>query len=126
MTYCFFVVMGGLQVDISDIKPSHYVRYTHHADEMPSTLPLSVDGVIELAELGHLCKLIVPHGVIDDKSKGALLQKALVLIQVLWMAIQCIARAVAGFPISLLELHTFGHVLFTLLMYGFWFRVRIS
>ncbi|KAK1776162.1 hypothetical protein QBC45DRAFT_444601 [Copromyces sp. CBS 386.78] len=121
MTFCFFVVMSGLQVDISGIKPSHYVRYSHHADEMPSILPLSVDGVIELAELGHLCKLIVPHSVIDDKSKGALLQKALVLIQVLWMAIQCIARSVAGFPISLLELHTFGHVLFTLLMYGFWF-----
>ncbi|KAH7631287.1 hypothetical protein B0T09DRAFT_263092 [Sordaria sp. MPI-SDFR-AT-0083] len=120
MKFCYFVVMGGLQVDISDIKPSDYVRFHFHGDNMPEMLPLSADGVIELAMLGYLDKLLVEKTVIEDKSKGALVQKCVVLVQVAWMGIQCIARKAEGYPISLLELHTFGHVVVAMLLYLCW------
>lgn len=125
MKFCYFVVMGGLQVDISDIKPSDHVRLHFHGDKMPEKLPLSADGVIELAMLGYLDKLLVEHTVIEDKSKAALVQKCVVLIQVAWMGIQCIARKSAGYPVSLLELHTFGHVLVAMLLYLCWLRVSL-
>ncbi|EGO58801.1 hypothetical protein NEUTE1DRAFT_99001 [Neurospora tetrasperma FGSC 2508] len=124
MKFCYFVVMGGLQVDISDIKPSDHVQFYFHGHNMPETLPLSADGVIELAKLGpgYLEKLLVEPAVIEDKSKGALVQKCVVLVQVAWMGIQCIARKAAGYPVSLLELHTFGHVLVAMLLYLCWLK----
>ncbi|KAK3487449.1 uncharacterized protein B0T23DRAFT_206802 [Neurospora hispaniola] len=124
MKFCYFVVMGGLQVDISDIKPSDHVQFYFHGHNMPETLPLSADGVIELAKLGsgYLEKLLVEPTVIEDKSKGALVQKCVVLVQVTWMGIQCIARKAAGYPVSLLELHTFGHVLVAMLLYLCWLK----
>ncbi|KAK3398425.1 hypothetical protein B0T20DRAFT_208195 [Sordaria brevicollis] len=122
MKFCYFIVMGGLQVSISDIKPSDYVRYNFHGDKIPETLPLSADGVIELAKLGYLDKLLVKPTVIEDKSKGAWAQKCVVVIQVAWMGISCIARKAAGYPVSLLELHTFGHVLVAMLLYMFWLK----
>ncbi|KAK3947873.1 hypothetical protein QBC32DRAFT_246888 [Pseudoneurospora amorphoporcata] len=120
MKFCYFIVMGGLQVDISDIKPSDYVRFHFHGDNMPEMLPLSADGVIEFAMLGYLDKLLVENTVIEDKSKGALVQKCVVLVQVAWMGIQCIARKAEGYPVSLLELHTFGHVVVAMLLYLCW------
>ena len=106
----FFVVMGGFQMAVSD-----------ESGECLETL--SPKGVRKLAE-ANLKPFIVARAFIDDRSKANTLQKGLVLLQVGWMALQCIARKVHGLPLALLELHTMVHVVCAITMYAFWFKVR--
>ncbi|KAK3681005.1 hypothetical protein B0T22DRAFT_495010 [Podospora appendiculata] len=63
---------------------------------------------------------IYPSEHIEDRSKANTIQKALVLTQVGWMALQCIVKKAQGFPISLLEIHTFFHVVCAVALYTLW------
>lgn len=105
----FFLTMGGLQI----MRPSV-------DGEIPAAL--SLEGIKMLAKI-NLDALKISPLSIDDRSKADTIQKALVLLQVTWMATQCIARTAYGLPICLLELHTMVHVICALAMYGFWFKV---
>jgi hypothetical protein len=111
MKYGFFAVMGGFEVSIGEIRRRlrKYVR-------------LSPKGVLQLAKLGYPLHVLEAH--IDDKGKANLIQKSLVMLQVTWMAIQCITRRAYGLPLTLLEIHTMVHVVCALTMYIFWFYVR--
>lgn len=73
-----------------------------------------------LAKHGHFVD--ISDDVIRDKSKADMLAKSLVCIQVSWMLVQTIARKVAGYPITLLEVHTLVHVACAIAMYGLWFQ----
>ncbi|KAJ4014498.1 hypothetical protein NW752_007263 [Fusarium irregulare] len=75
--------------------------------------------IIKLAERGHWIQIRKQD--IDDKSKADTIQKTLVVIQVLWMVIQCIARRVYDLPSSLLEIHTIVHVVCAVFLYACWF-----
>lgn len=103
--------MGGFVIDVSDMHPT--MRY----------LTLTPEGVLKLARRGHFLR--VYEWSIKDKSKADVLAKGLVCVQVFWLVVQCIARKASGYPISLLELHTFVHVICALMMYGLWFRVSL-
>lgn len=112
MEYGFYVVMGGLVVDIRDVKGSY------------ATVPkatLTSYGVIELAKQRHFFD--IPPETLLDKSKASISGKTLVCIQILWMVVQCIARKATGYPLTLLEIHTMVHVVCALGMYVFWFSV---
>jgi hypothetical protein len=111
MTYCFYVVMGGFVVDVSDIHKSH---------SMMTLRPL---GIVHLAERGHFIEM--PEKAIQDKSKADLLAKTLVCLQVMWMIVQCIGRKAQGLPISLLEIHVLVHVACALCIYALWIKVSI-
>lgn len=102
--------MGGLQVSIEDIYPSEHVQFGK--EPPPEIVSLSEHGVKELARLGKFDKVFVPENVIDDKRKEGMLQKFIVFVQILWMAMQCSVRKAKGLPISTLEVHTFCHVLY--------------
>ncbi len=85
---------------------------------------LSHKGVCRLGKVS-VKPFILPCAVIEDRSKADTLQKGLVLIQVGWMALQCITRKVQGLPLTLLELHTMVHVACAIVMYSFWLKVRM-
>jgi hypothetical protein len=110
LKYGFFAVMGGLEVSIAEI---------HNTTK---NVRLSPKGVLQLAKLGYPLHVLEAH--IDDKGKANLIQKSLVMLQVTWMAIQCITRRAYGLPLTLLEIHTMVHVVCALTMYIFWFYVR--
>jgi hypothetical protein len=116
LRYCFFVVMGGIRVDIHDINPLGPSYF-------PDMIPLSPSGVEGFARLGNFFPM--SSADIEDRSKANIFQKALVLVQISWMAIQCVARTIAGAPISLLEIHTMVHVLCATMLYCFWLKVSI-
>ncbi|KAF8865240.1 hypothetical protein BDZ45DRAFT_612349 [Acephala macrosclerotiorum] len=106
MTYCFYAIMGGFALDVSELHDEY--KY----------LTLTTEGVQYLAEKGHLMGI---SGVsIKDKSKADSLAKVLVCLQMTWLIVQCVVRKVYGYPISLLELHTFVHAICALLMYVLW------
>ena len=86
-----------------------------------SPVTLSSDGMIALARQGHFVD-ISPEDI-GDKSKADILTKSLICIQVLWIVIQCIARKAAGYPLTLLEIHTMVHVVCALTIYVLWWKV---
>ena len=118
LRYCFFVIMGGFQVSIAAFKPGPQATLA----PVPDIVALAPGGVVELARLGRFIPMQAER--IDDKSKANPFQKGLVFLQILWMVVQCCARAAAGAPITLLEVHTMVHVLCAMLLYLFWLKVR--
>ncbi|KAI1144977.1 hypothetical protein F4825DRAFT_467708 [Nemania diffusa] len=107
-TYCFYAMMGGFVVDVSAIHDEF--RY----------LTIMPAGLAILAKHGHFIAL--SEKSIRDKSKADVLAKTLVCIQVAWLIIQSIERALNGLPIALLEIHVLAHVACALLLYGIWFE----
>ncbi|CVK99611.1 uncharacterized protein FMAN_02437 [Fusarium mangiferae] len=63
---------------------------------------------------------------IDDKSKADYFQKILVVMQVIRMVLQCIARKIQNLPLSLLEVHTMVHVVCAIFLYLCWFRKPLN
>ncbi|KAK7413930.1 hypothetical protein QQX98_007197 [Neonectria punicea] len=117
--YGFFVAMGGLEIPIKDIQ--HWTnRWATRGTLESGSLRLSVNGVLQLARLGHF--IPIPTSSIDDKSKADTFQKFLIMTQVIWMATQCIVRKAYGLPVSLLEIHTMVHVVCAVVMFVFWIK----
>lgn len=100
-----FDQLGGL-VSLEDMDRDKRELFTKLlvAGEHGVSFILTSASVLELASFDHW--IYVTDATIDDKSKASPVQKGLVLLQVLWMATQCISRASYGLPITLLELHT--------------------
>ncbi|KAF6820078.1 hypothetical protein CPLU01_12852 [Colletotrichum plurivorum] len=122
LDFCFFVVMGGFQVSVADegIEPGPAFE-SHGYVPKPFVLRVSASGFLRLVMLGEIdLSNTLKATYIDDRSKTDVIQKALVLIQVSWMALQCIVRKVQGLPITLLEIHTMVHVVCALILYLFW------
>jgi len=57
---------------------------------------------------------------IEDKSKGDIISKAVVVFQTGWFVAQCITRASQGLPITELELITVAFAAFNLTIYLLW------
>ena len=106
MIYCFYAIMGGFIVDVSESLPSI------------GTLTLTGSGVRELATRGHHLKL--GQKAIMDKSKADLLAKGLVICQIGWLVLQSLARKAVGLPLTLLEVHTMSHVAAAVVLYACW------
>jgi hypothetical protein len=108
MTYAHYATMGGFGVEIGQF----------HNALMQGTL--NTNGLLFLADQGYFFELATE--TIADKSKANLLAKSFVCLQVLWVAGQTIERKIAGYPISILEIHTLVHVFCALIMYTLWFQ----
>ncbi|KAL8665294.1 MAG: hypothetical protein Q9202_002345 [Teloschistes flavicans] len=107
-TYGYFVLMGGLIVDVS------------HLHDRLQTVILTSSGVQRLAETG--CFFDVSDQDIQDKSKADFLAKGLVLLQITWTILQCLSRKATGLPLSILEVHILVHAGCALIMYTLWFH----
>jgi hypothetical protein len=57
-----------------------------------------------------------------DKSKADKFAKLLACLQIGWLSVQCVARAIQGLPISLLEIGTVGFAIPSLATFGLWFN----
>lgn len=112
LQYGFYVTMGGFVYAVDDLSPRK------------SRMILTPLGVIALARQGHFVN--INQSTIEDKSKANILTKSLICIQVSWMVIQCIARAAAGYPLTLLEVHTMVHVVCAICMYALWWNVGVG
>ncbi|AEO69224.1 uncharacterized protein THITE_2052648 [Thermothielavioides terrestris NRRL 8126] len=120
LRYAFFAVMGGVRIVPAEVEKFLGAKEKQQYARRP--LRLTPDGVIELARRDFW--IYISRERIDSKSKANTLQKALVLLQVSYSAITCVARRVYGLPLSLLEIHTMVHVISAVLLYALWFEVR--
>jgi hypothetical protein len=98
-----------------------FIISTQEIDSERSYSTITAKGILALAREGQFVS--IDESQISDRSKADILAKGLVCLQVLWMLIQCIARKSAGYPLTILELHTFVHVCCALAMYVLWFKV---
>jgi hypothetical protein len=143
MQYAFFVVMGGVQIEWSRIsrfvsgdeeemdtettRPFQIKKLRDESmmtdENLKRTFPLNGNGIIDLAKQD--CWVYIPPLRIEAQKKADLIQKTLVLLQVAWMALQCIARGSYGLPLTLLEIHTMVHVICAMTLYIFWLKVSV-
>ncbi|GKU20688.1 unnamed protein product [Fusarium langsethiae] len=128
LQHAFFIIMGAVRFDVHDIFSLTDLDKAHcnHFEKTVlgrRSVRSAPASIIWLAERGHWIKIRKQD--IDDKSKADTVQKALVLIQVLWMVTQCIARRIINLPLSLLEIHTIVHVVCAVLLYICWLEEAI-
>ncbi|KAK4450305.1 hypothetical protein QBC34DRAFT_403236 [Podospora aff. communis PSN243] len=134
----FFAAMGGFVLSGEDGTMSKYEHPepvgSHRRKGIPRdkcVLAVSASGFKKLLELGIIQQLVrcnklgeehFHNRTIEDRSKGSLVAKAIVSVQLLWMVIQCIGRKVAGLPVTLLEAHVLIQIGFTIIAYVCWWR----
>ncbi|RFN45570.1 hypothetical protein FIE12Z_10175 [Fusarium flagelliforme] len=129
LKYAFCIVMGAVRFDVhgilslSDLNESDRDYFKNTGLRRRSVRP-GPAAIIQLAKRGYWIQ--IPKQDINDKSKADTIQKTLVVIQVLWMVTQCIARRIYDLPLSLLEIHTIVHVACAVFLYACWFEKPLS
>ncbi|KAG6915933.1 hypothetical protein DXG01_009227 [Tephrocybe rancida] len=101
----FFAIMGGFQICPSDgtTRP-----FTLHPDDIGPCLEKH--------------DITISEQDIQDKSKGDLLAKSLVLLQVTWFILQVVARAAQRLDITELEVVTLAFAILNYFTYFCWWN----
>lgn len=87
--------------------------------------PLRTLSPDELAHLSQTKEIDFPNiseQEIEDRSKGDLISKGLVIIQTSWFVIQCIARGIEGMVITEIEVVTLAFAVLNGILYFFWWN----
>ncbi|KAI5839748.1 hypothetical protein DFP73DRAFT_613638 [Morchella snyderi] len=103
----YFVHMGGYSVG----KVEDYSQFANI---------LTPNGLLFLSENGLVAPEVLRKKSIADKNKADLFVKVWVFLQIIWMATQCLLRALRHIPITTLESHVVLHVIYTIFTYGIW------
>ncbi|KAI9462143.1 hypothetical protein F5148DRAFT_233795 [Russula earlei] len=104
ITHGFFAIMGGFM----EYEGNRPVRVL-----LPEELrSYSLTGNGEFPRIAKM--------EIEDKSKGDIVSKTLVVLQTSWFVTQCIARGVQGLPVTELELVTVAFATLNFVMYLLW------
>lgn len=119
MEGAFFVVMGGFVVDLDPDLSNGWTRTTE--GDSPLTT-LTSDGFLKYLAQGYIHSDTFRMEDIYEKHTSSAISKFLACIQAAWFTLQCGSRWVAGLPLSLLEIHVAIQVLFTAVMYVFWWQ----
>jgi len=106
----FFALMGGFVVSVKE--KNQWI--------LDDGRTLTPRGVLELARLNVLPEVNVE--TVRNRSQSDRLAKAIVILQVSWMFVQTISRAIYRLPITLLELNTLAHISVALALYGLWWK----
>ncbi|KAG6830143.1 hypothetical protein H0H92_002007 [Tricholoma furcatifolium] len=102
-THAFFAIMGGFKVCANQEDGS---RVTLNPDDVE---PYLINKDIDISEQEIL-----------DKSKGDVISKSLVVLQVTWFMLQVLARAIQGLAITELEVVTLAFALLNIMTYFCW------
>ncbi|KAJ7277108.1 hypothetical protein C8J57DRAFT_182770 [Mycena rebaudengoi] len=115
LVHGFYAVMGGYAIDVSNMPgdpflPNGMKRVTLTADGLRSS---------SFNTHQNSCPKY-PRKTSTTRARRTGLAKLLVALQAAWFCMQCIACASQDLPISLLEITTGGHALYTLFTYILW------
>ncbi|KAJ3566628.1 hypothetical protein NP233_g6878 [Leucocoprinus birnbaumii] len=102
----FFLQMGGILIADGNTG----------CPEKALTLPL----LKELIELGEVNPIELSEEEIEDKSKGDILTKLLVVLQTSWFVLQCLARWATQLSVTELEVMTFSFAILNVITYALW------
>jgi hypothetical protein len=71
-------------------------------------------------------EILITEKEIQDKSKADALSKGLIVTQLAWFILQCIARVVEGLPITHLELVTVAFATLSFVTYALWWNKPLN
>ncbi|KAF8659476.1 hypothetical protein AX16_001843 [Volvariella volvacea WC 439] len=108
-THGFFVQMGGLMLEVEE---KQYQVVTWDTVFRPTGFYAGSDEVTKIP--------IIRKKEIQDRGKGDLLSKAIVVLQTSWFVVQCIARRVEGLLLTELELVTLAFAALNVMTYILW------
>ncbi|KAF8331045.1 uncharacterized protein EI90DRAFT_3016499 [Cantharellus anzutake] len=113
-THSYFVTMGGF----FDSSKQEVVKPDINGD--PSTLFEKYPGIIDKS-WGHRKVTVTREGVLD-RSKGDFFSKSIVVLQLLWFAVQYVGRWASHLPRSQLEVMTLAYAALSILVYALWWH----
>ncbi|KAA1473510.1 hypothetical protein DENSPDRAFT_839988 [Dentipellis sp. KUC8613] len=79
---------------------------------------LSHTRILALVREGYIDPIKSDSCAIHDRSKADTLAKIIACVQISWLMIQCLARAITHLPISTLELGVIGNASMAIIVYG--------
>ncbi|KAH7091101.1 hypothetical protein FB567DRAFT_517958 [Paraphoma chrysanthemicola] len=113
VSHAFNCRMGGFVIDVGSVD-QEYSDSTHCGY-------INQESIALCFENGRICQdTWVTAKEICDKGKADNLIKALTVIQILWLVVQCIARVIQHLPLTTLELSTLAYIPCATLMYLLW------
>ena len=78
--------------------------------------------LLDLEEYLSKGAISVTKEEIEDRSKGDILSKGIILVQTGWFILQLLARAIQRLPITELEIVTLGFAILNFVTYGLWWN----
>ena len=125
MTHGFFIVMGGFHLfERSSEETVNSNRGMSQEDDIPLH-PLQASDLMQFD--GYSESFFIPtEAEIKDKGKSDWLAKSLVLLQMSWFVMQCIARAVEHLPVTHLEIVTLAYAAMNFVIYIFWWNKPLN
>ncbi|KAG1725930.1 hypothetical protein EDB19DRAFT_2043106 [Suillus lakei] len=106
-THSFFLLMGGFMLYDVDRKPYH---------------TLQPDEVLKLIRKRCIDAPTLTAKQIHDKSKGNVISKGLIMLQVAWFVLQLITRAIYHLETTQLEAGTLAFAVLNFLTYAVWWN----
>lgn len=121
-----FIVMGGIVL----VQPEDNVDGTtdaHESESDPNAERKPTETILDMKMLEELLKdpnfkITITEEELEDKAKGDFLSKGIVILQVSWFIIQCIARFIQGLAITELEVATLALASMNGFIYFFWWK----
>lgn len=91
-------------------------------DGVMSMYPLDLKRIDELVSEGRIDFPAISRREIEDRSKGDILSKGLVILQTGWFILQIISRSVQHLPITELEIATVAFSTLNFITYALWWN----
>ena len=89
--------------------------------------PLMADDIVENNKAIDLSSFTMPtEAEIKDKGKGDWVAKSLILLQMTWFVIQCIARVIEHLPVTHLEIVTIAYASIGFFIHLFWWEKPLN
>ncbi|KAE8147180.1 hypothetical protein BDV25DRAFT_37456 [Aspergillus avenaceus] len=105
-----FAVMGGFAIETEYIDLMDAKRTIRRL--------VTPEGVAVLVKTGHLP--FIDREDVAERSKADVFAKGVVVIQIIWFALQVLGRLLQGLSVTPLETHTAIHVGCTVFVYASW------
>ncbi|KAF9472928.1 hypothetical protein BDN70DRAFT_925431, partial [Pholiota conissans] len=115
VTHGFFLQMGGFMLS-EDGKPIH-ILIDGSRPETPNELRL-----IHNIKEGIINPPRITEEDIQDRSKGDIISKTIIILQTTWFIVQCITRWSHRLPLIELEIVTLGFAMLNVITYALWWN----
>ncbi|KAF9470555.1 hypothetical protein BDN70DRAFT_998899 [Pholiota conissans] len=115
LTHGFFLQMGGFMLS-EDGRPIHIlIDGSYHSTSKELQL-------IHNIKEGIVSPIRITEEDIQDRSKGDIISKTIIILQTTWFIVQCIARWSQHFPVTELEIVTLGFAMLNGITYALWWN----
>ncbi|KAF9474067.1 hypothetical protein BDN70DRAFT_816330, partial [Pholiota conissans] len=115
ITHGFFLQMGGFM--LSDNGRPIHILIDGSSPETPNGLQL-----IHNIKEGIISPPRITEEDIQDRSKGDIISKTIIILQTTWFIVQCLARWSQHLPLTELEIVTLGFAMLNGITYALWWN----